>query len=123
MAVFKKGKSWVAQVYVGPKPGGGKEYVSRSASSEKEAVLLEAELRLEVASGKRKVSNRRTFNDLLDRWLETADLAETTRYGYQRLVDARIRPALGSVDLRRLTVERLDEFYLQLRTERRENGT
>lgn len=115
VAVFKKGSSWVAQVYLGPDASGKKRYRSKSAQTKREAVTLESELRLQVARGDARPLAPKTLGDLLDRWLDTADLTEATRYNYRRMVEARVRPALGDIPLRRLSPERLDAFYARLR--------
>jgi hypothetical protein len=58
-----------------------------------------------------------TFGFLLDAWLEQADLSPTTRREYGRLIERRIRPALGAVPLRKLNARHLDEFYRALQEE------
>ena len=56
-----------------------------------------------------------TVGRLLDEWLESkVDLSPTTRQEYVRLIESRIRPALGSVQLRKLTAADLDRFYRAL---------
>ena len=118
MAVFKKGPSWVAQVYTGTDPTTGRKcYLSRSARTRKEARELEADLRTKVAQGKLKATPKRTLADLLDRWLTTADLSPSTAYNYRRVVEKRVKPALGDLPIRSVTTERLDAYYLKLREE------
>src|SRR4029453_16778453 len=55
-----------------------------------------------------------TVGSLLDRWLELAQLELTTRDTYQAYLRRHVRPALGTLPLRKLTVDGLDRFYLQL---------
>jgi integrase len=52
----------------------------------------------------------------LDRWLELAalDLSPTTLREYRRLIQRRIRPALGDMRLSRLNTADLDAFYAAL---------
>jgi integrase len=52
----------------------------------------------------------------LDRWLDfvSDDLSPTTLREYRRLLDRRIRPALGDRQLSRLTTAHLDAFYSAL---------
>ncbi|MGH8055594.1 MAG: hypothetical protein ACREP4_16915, partial [Stenotrophomonas sp.] len=59
--------------------------------------------------------NKATVAELLARWLDTADHEFTTRDGYQRCIATKILPALGTVQIRKLTVETLDQFYAELR--------
>lgn len=58
-----------------------------------------------------------TFGTVLTAWLEQAELSPTTRREYSRLVEQRIRPALGAVPLRKLSARHLDEFYRALQKE------
>jgi len=56
-----------------------------------------------------------TVGYLLDRWLDTADLELSTRHAYQSYIERTLRPRLGHVPLRKLTVDGLDAFYVELR--------
>src|SRR4029450_13380723 len=55
-----------------------------------------------------------TVGYLLDRWLELAPLALTTRDTSQAYLRRHVHPALGTLPLRKLTVDGLDRFYLRL---------
>ena len=57
--------------------------------------------------------------DLLDRWLDLCadELSPTTMREYRRLVERRIKPAIGAVPLIKLTTAGLDAFYLALSRE------
>jgi hypothetical protein len=57
-----------------------------------------------------------TVAEALDRWLELAalDLSPTTLREYRRLIEKRIRPALGDIRLSRLSTADLDAFYAAL---------
>src|SRR4029453_642218 len=55
-----------------------------------------------------------TVGSLLDRWLELAQLELTTRDTYQAYLRRHVRPALGTLPLRKLTVEGLDRLYHRL---------
>jgi integrase len=59
--------------------------------------------------------NKATVAELLTRWLDTANHEFTTRDGYERYIATKILPALGDVQVRKLTVETLDQFYAELR--------
>lgn len=62
------------------------------------------------------VSSEGTFGYLLDRWLELVDeqRSPTTAYGYRRIVERDLRPALGEIPLNRLGPADLDALYLRL---------
>ena len=55
-----------------------------------------------------------TFSQLLDRWLkesERMDLSPTTMRTYRAQIEKTIRPALGKVELSRITAKQLDDLY------------
>jgi Phage integrase, N-terminal SAM-like domain len=56
-----------------------------------------------------------TLAQLLERWLETADLAWSTRVTYKGYIERTILPTLGHLRLRRLETATLDRFYSELR--------
>ena len=64
----------------------------------------------------RQLATAATVSELFTRWLEHAgdDLSPTTLREYQRLVEKRIEPALGSIALRRLSSTQIDAFYRAL---------
>jgi integrase len=64
---------------------------------------------------RRNPRTRATLNQLLDRWLDVAELEETTRSGYVRKLDKHVRPVLGSLQVGRLDAETLESFYAVLR--------
>ncbi|MGH8897591.1 MAG: tyrosine-type recombinase/integrase [Egibacteraceae bacterium] len=102
-------------IYAGRDPLTGKERrLTGTAHSRKEAEQLRTRLLSEVDKG-RAAGNNATVAQVLERWLETADLEMTTRYTYERYVTQKIVPALGPVQARRLTVETLDRLYAELR--------
>lgn len=123
MAVFKKGDSWVAQVFVGTDEAGRKKYVSRSLATQKEARDVEAELKVAVAQGKVKPSgNGRTLADALTAYVENFDGSPTTLYGY-RLIINRLPEKLTKLRLRQVTTETLDRYYRELRKAGKGNRT
>ena len=60
------------------------------------------------------VAARGTVADLLEKWMlhpETQDRAPSTMIRYRSAIDVRIVPALGSIELSKLTAADLDAFY------------
>lgn len=116
MVLIPKGSGkWEFQAEVGRDPLTGKRrrisrtFVGsrRQAEREHAVFLRDAETHLPGAKA--------TLGQLLDRWLESKDdLSPTTRQEYQRLIEQRIRPALGAKPLKDLTAGDLDEFYRAL---------
>ena len=123
MAVFKKGESWVAQVFVGTDEAGRKKYVSRSVPTQKEARDVEADLKVQVAQGKVKPSaNGKTLADVLAAYLENFDGSPTTLYGY-RLIVKRLPQKLTTLRLRQVTPDKLDRLYREMRKDGKGNTT
>jgi hypothetical protein len=56
-------------------------------------------------------------------WVDTADLEMTTRTGFEQYIRSKIRPALGDVQVRRITVEVLDRFLRRAAQARRQEGS
>jgi len=58
-----------------------------------------------------------TVGALIERWLDlvTDDLSPTTVRGYRCLIDGKILPALGSLEICELGSSVLDDFYMSLR--------
>jgi integrase len=55
--------------------------------------------------------------ELIERWMDlvTDDLSPTTVRSYRCLIDGKILPALGSLEIHELTPSALDSFYISLR--------
>lgn len=113
----RKSGTWELIVELGRDPLSGKRRQrSRSFSGTKRNA--EKELRAliaDVESG-RLTGTETSVADLLDAWLELAAerLSPTTLREYRRLVDRRIRPALGAIPLTKLTTPQLDDYYQAL---------
>jgi hypothetical protein len=79
-----------------------------------EAQALRARLLTQVDQGRRPATDA-TLALLLERWLEMADLAWSTRVTYKGYIERTILPTLGHLPLRRLDTATLDRFYSELR--------
>lgn len=110
-------------VHVGPDPVTGKERrVSRSVRRPEakrvpaEIRALEGKLLAEVAQGQHGHA-RITVGETLDRWLAHVrrDLSPTTIHGYQSHIEGHLRPALGQIQVGKLTTARIDTLYNSLR--------
>lgn len=111
---------WQVVVYAGRDPVTKKErHVRRTVHGSKKAAReLERRLQVDVGDG-RLAGTEQTVDDLLAKWLEhsTPDLSPKTSYGYRRLVERHVAPALGTVKLSKLTPARIDAFYGRLRSD------
>jgi hypothetical protein len=59
---------------------------------------------------------------LIDRWLEVADVEESTLHGYRSKIETHIRPTLGHIKLSKVDAELLETFYARLRRCREQCG-
>ena len=116
MSIRKKGNAWEVAVYLGEVEG-KKRYSYAYAATKKEAVTLEAELRTEVAQGKRTVTASKTLADLLDAWMENGTGSPVTLYSDANLIRNRLKPALGNLRPRQVTPQQLDSYFKSLREE------
>jgi integrase len=104
-----------AVVYAGVDPVTKRQqYLYETAAAYKEAERALTRL-LGQVDERRAPKTKATLGYVVDRWLEVADLELSTRETYLDYVERTIRPALGDVQVRKLTVDVLDRFYLHLR--------
>jgi integrase len=102
-------------VSAGRDPGTGRyRYAHKTVEGSKRVAQRAAdELAAEVQHGMH-LAARGTVADLLEKWmlhLETQDRAPSTMIRYRSAIDVRIVPALGSIELTKLTAADLDAFY------------
>jgi integrase len=64
---------------------------------------------------RRNPRTKATVNQLLDRWLEVAEMETTTRNSVVGRLNRHVRPVLGAMSVGRLDAETLESFYAQLR--------
>jgi integrase len=129
--IRRRGESWQVVVDVGRDPLTGRERrVARTVRgrrrqrrSTRAALDLEARLLVEVARGEHRVG-RLSVAELLDRWLEHADLdlSPTTLHGYRSCIARQLVPRLGSVQIAELTTLHLDALHRDLRESGGANG-
>jgi integrase len=113
--VRKRGESsYQAIVYAGIDPVTKRQrYLRETARTHKEAERALTRL-LSQVDEQRTPNTSATVGYLLDRWLDMAQLELTTRDTYQAYLRRHVRPVLGGMPLRKLTVDVLDRFYLRL---------
>ncbi|MFI7437626.1 tyrosine-type recombinase/integrase [Micromonospora haikouensis] len=107
------------RVYAGVDPLTGKrhyltETVPAGRNAQREAEKVRTRFLNEVDE-KRNPRTRATLNQLLDKWLDVADIEPTTRMGYVNKLNKHVRPILGKLALTRLDAETLESFYASLR--------
>lgn len=107
------------RVYAGVDPLTGKrnyltETVTAGPTAAREAEKARVRL-LNKVDERRAPSTRATLNQLLDKWLEVAELETSTRVGYLRKIERHVRPVLGDLRVARLDAATLESYYATLR--------
>jgi hypothetical protein len=114
--IRQRGNAWQVIVHAGRDPLTGKRRnLTGTARTKREAQALRARLLTQVDEGRRPATDA-TVAQLLERWLEMADLAWSTRVTYKGYIQRTILPTLGHLPLRRLDTATLDRFCSELRT-------
>jgi integrase len=106
-------------VYAGVDPLTGKRncltaVVPPGPGAAKEAEKVRTRLLTQVDQ-RRNPRTKATLDELLDRYLEVAELERSARNMYIGYLDRHVRPALGALPLARIDGEVLDSLYAQLR--------
>jgi integrase len=107
------------KVYAGSDPITGRrhdltETIPAGPRAQREAEKALTRL-LNQVDERRNPKTKATLNQLLDRWLDVAELEVSTRNGYVRKLNRHVRPVLGSMQVGRLDAETLQSFYAVLR--------
>ena len=112
--------AWEVRVPLPPDPATGRRRErsvtvngTRRAAGTELARLADATL---PSPGDRRAATTMTFAELLDVWWEPKrpTLAASTAREYQRIIDARLKPDLGTIHLDRLLPYHLDRYYAEL---------
>jgi integrase len=107
--------SFRVRVYAGTDPVTGKERrYKRTVKTEQEAATELARL-LRAAEAERAPDDSATVGFLLDRYLDVADLAVSTRLNHESYIRRIIKPVLGDTKVRSLRPDTLDVLYGHLR--------
>jgi hypothetical protein len=110
------------KVYAGVDPLTGKEHYLRETAKRgpmRRGPAPDSSARWTSAAS---LGHRRRSGMLLDRWLEVADVEETTLHGYRSKIETHIRPTLGHIKLSKVDAELLETFYARLRRCRAQCG-
>ena len=106
---------WELRVYVGTDSAKGTpRQISRTFHGGARAADDALRSLVEQSGEGRQDGLGNTFGQLLDRWLvecERLDLSPTTMRTYRAQIEQTIRPALGRLQLSRLTPKHLDDLY------------
>lgn len=108
----KGDERWVAKI---KDPDTGK-YIRRYAGSEKEANTLLEEIKSEIRQNALVTGPRQTLGQYLLNWFENVQKMEvrsTTYLRQERILHKDILPALGHIQLRKLTPEHVQRLYTE----------
>jgi integrase len=110
--IRQRGATYQVRVYAGVDPVTGKRrHLYGTATSKKAARALEGKLEREAA---KVTPATATVDHLLDRWLEVARHAPSTRYITERRIARWVRPKMGRLLVGKVTTEALDRYYVEL---------
>ena len=119
-SVRVRGGSLQVRVFAGVDPVTGKDrYLAETVRGTDRAARRVAEkamarLQTEV-DGQRSASSSVSLGYVLDEWLRTVELEDSTRETYVGYVERTLRPALGLVSIAKLSTRTVETFYAELR--------
>jgi integrase len=120
--IRQRGSTYQVRISGGYDPVTGRQlFLTGSADTEDAAIVLRDRLRQQMKDNTAAKTNV-TLGYLLDEWLATHQVEETTRATYRLLIDSFIRPAFGDTPLTRLCrlgPRPFEQLYAELRVCRR----
>jgi integrase len=123
-SVFKRSgernKPWVAQI-----TKDGKPKIIGYFKTEAEALTARNKALRDLEQGAWVESSKQTLAEYLDYWLEHVHkpaIGSTTYAGYRYTLNSRIIPALGHIQVQKLTMRQVQMFYSDLLTNERLSG-
>jgi integrase len=126
-SVFKRGRSWTAQVFLGRDAVTGRKryrqwggFPTRRAAEQ--ALTRQLEL---LRVGDYADAGTTTLGDFLDRWLESVGtrVRPTTAASYRDMLEGHVVPRIGNVRLDQLRPMNLSSLYTDLLASGRRSGT
>jgi hypothetical protein len=100
--IRKRGSTYQVRLSVGYDSVTGQQvFMAGTASTEEEAIALRDKYRQQVADQKTSRTNS-TLGNLIDEWLSSHEVEESTASGYKMYARRYVKPALGHVTLTRL---------------------
>jgi integrase len=106
--------SYRVHVYAGTDPLTGRELRHRETAKTMERAQIVLGRLLEDAAAGRRPGSDVKVGDLLDQYMAVAELEPCTNETYEGYIRRTIRPALGSMELRKVRGPVLDTFYARL---------
>lgn len=104
-----------AVVYVGTDPLTGKSRYLRKGADTRAEAQVELTKLLKSVDDQQHPKSAITVGEVISKWLEVAELEDTTRQRYEGLVRLHIRPVFGERNVAKLDAELLERYYARLR--------
>lgn len=111
-----KSKKWYFNVYYTNDNGERKTKKGRGFASKLQATEAMREFETSLKKGTYIQPNKMTYREYMEKWLEgKATTVKASTYGtYSSLVNNHILPAIGNVDLQKITPMKLEDLYRNL---------
>lgn len=118
--IERRGASLRVKAYAGVDPVTGKRvYRSETVKGTDEKAYKQAERKLTALMAEidrqRGTPSVTTLGHVIDEWLRTVEIEDSTREGYEGYIRRTIRPVLGSVPVSKITPRALENLYADLR--------
>jgi integrase len=111
----RPGGKFRAVVYAGTDPLTGRQrYLKKTAPTEAQALVELTRLQNQVDEQRHPRSSV-TVAQVIEKWLEVAELEDSTRDRYEGLIRLYIGPTFGTMAAAKLDAELLERFYARLR--------
>lgn len=119
-SIRQRGGSLQVRVFAGQDPVTGRDrYLSATVKGTDKAAHKRAErttTRLQADVDKQRAPETSIpLSRVLDEWMHTVEIEETTRRTYVGYIERTVKPAIGSVGIDKLSARMLETFYASLR--------
>lgn len=118
--IEERGGGLRVRLYAGTDPVTGRQvYLRETIPGTDDAAWRKAENKLTEFRAQvlkqRTVASTVPFAHAVDEWMQNSEVTDSTRDGYVNYIERYIRPALGSVAVRKVDTRTLERFYANLR--------
>ncbi|ANY05308.1 hypothetical protein [Pseudonocardia sp. HH130630-07] len=119
-SIRQRGDSLQVRVFAGQDPVTGKDrYLTETVRGTDKPARKRAEkamtrLQAEV-DRQRSPESALSLSRVLDEWLRTVEIEDTTRRTYLGYIERTVKPAIGTIGIDKLSARNLETFYAQLR--------
>lgn len=114
-----KNNTWEVQIYLGRDPITNRQNRSTKSGfkSKKEAIKYAESLKVDIRNGLDVINNKILLKDFITNWykdFKVNTLRINTQSNYQSAINNHIIPSLGNIQLSKLTVSKVQQFYNNL---------